>query len=531
MSATRIMPWLVLLIGVAASAAIALNWRQLDGAGEEIRLQEALQHAELGTLGELRRHEDLLRSAQAALPARPSSTDLRRYARDIGLRERYPGAKALAYVPRGRATRRPTLSVPDDGGTSTLSLPSPGGGRLVLSLGGPGFLERALGADPARLGLALHAGDRLLATNGAAPADADRDGERGERRIQAYGQEFRLRAEARASVSNDWEPLVLAALGALLGVALAVLVRVLLRSEERAHRAADETSAKVLELQERLQSLAATPAGIFRTDEEGKVVFGNRRFEAVTHRPLSEARGHSWIELVHVDDRAAMARAWEVAAQEHEELARQFRLNLAGEEVWLSCRITHQGSPEGGWVGSLEDVTAQRRLEADLARRALQDPLTGLANRVHFNERLRQALARSRRSGTAIAVLFLDLDRFKEVNDSFGHETGDRVLSAVATRLAAAVRAEDTVARFGGDEFTVLCEDVESAEQAAATAERLVAALEDPFDAAGTDVRIAASVGVAIGRGGEAVPEDVLRVADAAMYRAKAGGEPVKLAE
>ncbi len=321
------------------------------------------------------------------------------------------------------------------------------------------------------------------------------------------------------------EPLALAVLGSLLSVLLFALVRLLARSNERALGLASEQVGRALDLEQHLQSLAATPAGIFRLDADGRLAFANRRFEQITGRIYTELLGRSWLDLVHPEDRPAAAEGWEVAAKEGRELSRQVRLSGLAEERWVACRLARLTPRRGidtGWVGSFEDVTAHRRLEAELARRALHDPLTGLPNRVQFLERLQEALARAGRSGTGVAVLFLDLDDFKVVNDNLGHAAGDRVLEAVGKRLAAIVRAGETVARYGGDEFTVLCEDVGDSTVATAVARRLARELERPLDSMEGPVRVRASVGIAISPDGATPPEELLRAADEAMYRAKA---------
>jgi diguanylate cyclase (GGDEF)-like protein len=162
------------------------------------------------------------------------------------------------------------------------------------------------------------------------------------------------------------------------------------------------------------------------------------------------------------------------------------------------------------------------RLEHD----ALHDALTGLPNRTLFIDRLEQSLRRARRSGpdSGAAVLFLDLDRFKVVNDSLGHHVGDQLLQAVALRLDAALRPGDTVARMGGDEFTLLLEDVTDPREATVVAERVLLTLGDPFEIAGRELFVSASIGIALAAP-ETDPEELIRDADVAMYRAKAEGK------
>ena len=177
-------------------------------------------------------------------------------------------------------------------------------------------------------------------------------------------------------------------------------------------------------------------------------------------------------------------------------------------------------------VGSQTDVTDRRQAEQRLQHDALHDDLTGLPNRVLFLDRLDQAIRRAQRREPAscAAVLFLDLDRFKLVNDSLGHHVGDRLLIAVARRLESALRPGDTVARLGGDEFTILLEDVCDAREATVIAERVQQTLQDPFHLDGRELVVAASIGIALADP-DAAPADVMRDADVAMYRAKADGK------
>ena len=159
-----------------------------------------------------------------------------------------------------------------------------------------------------------------------------------------------------------------------------------------------------------------------------------------------------------------------------------------------------------------------------LAHRVLHDPLTDLPNRTLFLDRLGLALARLRRNHNSIAVLFIDLDNFKVVNDSLGHGAGDRLLVELGGRLQDAIRPSDTIARFGGDEFVVLCEDITEARDAVMVGQRIVEAASIPFVLEGRDMYVSASVGVALALDGEATPETLLRDSDAAMYRAKERG-------
>ena len=174
--------------------------------------------------------------------------------------------------------------------------------------------------------------------------------------------------------------------------------------------------------------------------------------------------------------------------------------------------------------GLIFDITEQKRLEEQLVHDALHDPLTGLANRVLFRDHVERALAARRRRRRKVAVLFLDLDNFKIVNDSLGHRAGDRLLVEVGRRLNATVRATDVAARQGGDEFTILLDRVRGIEEATATAERLAAELRKPIDLDGRSIVVAVSIGIALAGGPEIAADDLLAHADAPMYEAKSQG-------
>ena len=180
------------------------------------------------------------------------------------------------------------------------------------------------------------------------------------------------------------------------------------------------------------------------------------------------------------------------------------------------------------FVAALVDVTevAADRTDADAAARrlSLTDPLTGLPNRVLFADRLDHALARARRDGTQIAVLLLDVDQFKLVNDSLGHDAGDELLTAIAPRLLDAVRESDTVARLAADEFAVLCEGIQEDDDAIALGERIGASLREPVPVQGRELFVTASTGIVVSADGAETTPDLLSHADAAMYRAKEAG-------
>jgi diguanylate cyclase (GGDEF)-like protein len=207
-------------------------------------------------------------------------------------------------------------------------------------------------------------------------------------------------------------------------------------------------------------------------------------------------------------------------------------LSGRSDEV-LAVQAVHEGAQDyliKGQVDarllsrSINYAVERKRAEVELAHQAMHDALTALPNRALFYDRLGQALNRVGRHSAAVAVLFLDLDRFKLVNDSLGHGAGDKLLVSVAERLSNVLRGGDTAARFGGDEFVILCEDVSGERQAIAIAERIAAELDAPFSVGGDEVFVHTSVGIALATEAGARPEALIRDADAAMYRAKERG-------
>jgi diguanylate cyclase (GGDEF)-like protein/PAS domain S-box-containing protein len=193
-------------------------------------------------------------------------------------------------------------------------------------------------------------------------------------------------------------------------------------------------------------------------------------------------------------------------------------------EVEVSCRDLRSDASVGGLVLTLRDVTERRRLEAELSHRALHDALTGLANRVLFQDRAHRAVQRAQRNGTMAGVLFIDLDDFKVVNDTLGHERGDQLLIGVGQRLAGVLREHDTAARLGGDEFAILVEDATHPGDIEQVADRVLAALAVPVDVRGEMLSGNASVGVAISADARDAT-DLLRQADLALYLAKSEGK------
>jgi diguanylate cyclase (GGDEF)-like protein/PAS domain S-box-containing protein len=264
---------------------------------------------------------------------------------------------------------------------------------------------------------------------------------------------------------------------------------------------------------------------IVAVDEAGRVSLWNCAAERLFGWAAAEAIGRPAADLIVPPAlRSEFARAVAALAASDRLDDAQRRVTIqaidrSGQELSVEISLTATRI-DGRWELSAfgHDVSERRRLEARLREMALCDGLTGLANRRGFMETLDKAVCRAQRAGQPMALLFLDLDRFKEINDRFGHHAGDVALQAFARRLELCVRKGDTIARLGGDEFTVLAEGVASIDQAQAIVDKIVDALEPPLDATG--VRLHASIGVSLYR----APSDAsqfLREADRAMYRDK----------
>jgi diguanylate cyclase (GGDEF)-like protein/PAS domain S-box-containing protein len=239
--------------------------------------------------------------------------------------------------------------------------------------------------------------------------------------------------------------------------------------------------------------------------------------------------GGLWDRLLHPEDADRVLNAEAECARSGEALVQEYRLSHAdGRVIWIRDEMTVVRGADGVhdplFFGAFMDVTDRKRMEAELERLALYDSLTGLPNRALFGDRLDQAIAHRSRT-QAIAVYFLDVDRFKRINDSLGHAAGDEVLREVAARVQRLLRPEDTVARFGGDEFTVLCESIGGVLEAVGVADRLQREIAQPLRAGGAELRLSASIGIAMAEPGEDVEHSrLVEDADAAMYRAKERG-------
>ncbi len=280
---------------------------------------------------------------------------------------------------------------------------------------------------------------------------------------------------------------------------------------------------------DRRSAFANAPMGIALTTPSGVLVDANPALCSMLGRSEEELAGRSVLDHIHPDAVAAArdAHASWIAAPSRP-LRHETRLERSdGSDVPVQVTASWVAEGPDGLAAHLvmivEDITERKELEAQLVHRSLHDPLTGLPNRLLFQDRLWHALERGRRENTPTCVLITDLDGFKAINDELGHPTGDLVLMTFGERLRSVLRASDTAARLGGDEFSIVCENTEPAD-AEVLAERLRASVTEPLEVSGTTVSVGLSIGVGSVAGGDdpgEVYERVVREADDAMYADK----------
>jgi diguanylate cyclase (GGDEF)-like protein/PAS domain S-box-containing protein len=290
------------------------------------------------------------------------------------------------------------------------------------------------------------------------------------------------------------------------------------RKSDRALREAEERFRR---------SFHDSAAGMAIVSTKGEWMQVNQAFADLTGYTKGELKEMSFADITHPDDVDAELEALDqlVAGERRRYVTEQRCLRADGRLVWISLSLSPVRDEDGDvlyLISQMQDVTDRKRTEAKLAHQAMHDPLTGLPNRTLFTDRMQLAKARLRRGGS-LALLFCDLDDFKVVNDSFGHDAGDRLLIDVAGRLRSVLRPSDTVSRFGGDEFALLCEGVDS-EATERIASRIAEAFSAPFVIDGNEVSLSTSTGIVLTTDPEVDPDQLMSDADLAMYAAKQGG-------
>ncbi|MEM9519599.1 MAG: EAL domain-containing protein [Actinomycetota bacterium] len=332
-------------------------------------------------------------------------------------------------------------------------------------------------------------------------------------------------SEGFVEIPTSQEVPIVAISGGVISLGLFLLVRSLRRERDEANRRSAARAERFA------VGFSESPIGVLELTHDLVVVSANRAASVLLDRPAPTLVDHRLQTLltedsqVHAEDhiRAVLVGDTPTARSHRREVQLSGPGGSPGPWVQITpAAISHEDGGAGVLL-QLTDVTEQRRANAELQQRALHDALTGLPNRALLLDRLEHALAHAARSQTCTAALFIDVDGFKQVNDSLGHGSGDMLLQEVATRIQASARTDDTVARFGGDEFVVLCEALASPTDAVELAERVRQSLTRPIQLAGTPITVTMSVGVAVARAGDSA-EAVIRDADLALYEAKSQG-------
>ena len=320
-------------------------------------------------------------------------------------------------------------------------------------------------------------------------------------------------------------------LGAMIAAAVAVTPLLLARQVMALRESGSLHELKgTLETEERYRSLVNNSSDtIFVTDEETRIQYATPSAQSVLGYEAEALSGCRLSELVHPDDLQPMLLLVSRCAGQPGSNARgEWRISDQ-EGTWHYTETVVANLLDDPHVGSLvftsRDIGERIRFQNELQHQAFHDALTGLANRVLFKDRVEHALARVARTDDRVAVLFMDIDDFKLVNDSYGHVTGDNLLVQVAERLSGILRASDTAARLGGDEFAILLEGDGHLEEACRVAERALALFDENYQLDSAELAVTVSIGVAVSDGSHTSAQELLRDADVAMYSAKAHGK------
>jgi diguanylate cyclase (GGDEF)-like protein/PAS domain S-box-containing protein len=347
---------------------------------------------------------------------------------------------------------------------------------------------------------------------------------------------LRQMADAARDVANGVQALRLPAVaGGELGALAQSFQTMLDQVRAREHdyqRLNEELEARIVERTKELQLAASvvhsTSEGVVVTDRRGSIISVNPAFTEITGYAAAEVIGKNPRVLKSDHHDAAFYKSlWQTVQLDGRWHGELWNRRKGGEAYLESLSINMirggDGKPQS-YVGVFSDVTEARRDDQRMRHLALHDPLTGLPNRFLLNDRIEHAIGVARRESSRLALLFIDLDRFKEVNDTYGHDLGDQVLKEIGGRLRSCLRDTDTVARIGGDEFVVLLENVDETDRCAVIAGHLLAAVAQPMEINGRSLHVGASIGAAFFPEDCSNADELMKLADMAMYAAKRDG-------
>jgi diguanylate cyclase (GGDEF)-like protein/PAS domain S-box-containing protein len=400
-------------------------------------------------------------------------------------------------------------------------------GWVAALVDGTQMLKTALGPTEARHGVELFSGSHASAKNlvVSSPAGVKLSAADSVTEHFSAGGTWTMRIRPLSGARVPTNPLeapgLVFVMAMLLNVGLAVLVWDLGRGRLRARMS-------FMESEERFHSMASSsPVGILELTQDGTALYFNASVNEIAGVDDDFWHDHKWFDCVYPEDVPSTLASALSARDNKQDVEATFRVQRPSGEVRtvhaLAAPVTGGTGITSSFVVTVQDVTEEVAATEALAYQAMHDSLTGLPNRALFLDRLSMELGHAARSGSDLAVMFLDLDGFKVVNDDMGHQAGDELLQAVAARFLGVVRAGETVARLGGDEFTFIFHDVRGAERATEIANRILGTLSEPIEIHGRTLAVTGSIGIVLpGPGAEATA--VLRDADVGMYRAKESG-------
>ena len=329
------------------------------------------------------------------------------------------------------------------------------------------------------------------------------------------------------ATQNLWAQLVVALIFSGLVSYLAWLLQEMKWRDQQLEAEVTERTTEILATQHHLKAtIAAIPDAMFVMDLEGRYLSCQSPDDEYLALPMAQLLGATVSEVMSPESAEIVMSALKEAHENSRSTGKQFKLPLASGEHWFELSISRKsGEPEDEprFVVLSRNITQNKKAEERISLLAHFDPLTRLPNRVMLTDRCQQALAAAHRTGQPLALFFLDLDHFKNINDSLGHAVGDQLLIAFAQRLLSEVREQDTVSRLGGDEFVLLLPDTD-VQGAAHMAEKLLLSASQPLQLALHELTVSPSIGIAMYPADGLHFEDLSRCADAAMYRAKHDG-------
>ncbi|WP_101757063.1 EAL domain-containing protein [Oceanicoccus sp. KOV_DT_Chl] len=290
----------------------------------------------------------------------------------------------------------------------------------------------------------------------------------------------------------------------------------------------EQEDANLRESEEKFRLIStSSKVGIFQLDDNGLFIYANEELSIITGLPNENIINSGWLAAVHEDDQNVIKNKWQTMLESKQSIHISCRLKDNGKIKWISGSVgllKRQENEPIGYLGTITDISDIKNAQVQLEQMAFYDTLTGLANRRLFRNRLEYVTNNINREGNKLGLILLDLDNFKNINDSLGHDAGDSLLTTVAERLQLCVRASDTVARLGGDEFAIILPGINNSIAASNVAEKVLEVLRNVIHLNEIEIRITASAGISMAPDDSQNAEELIKNADLALYRAKDHG-------